>query len=180
MPSNWLSVDNNFPSFTGKENPVEQIRALHNYLFCLKDELKYTLQNLTADNWNEAALASLTDGAKDALAKQLSSMGNQVSELKQSVEMLNAKVNDLVGLVARVSSLETKDAEILERLAIEEAATAEFAEAITELQTTVADVIQKAEDGSYTLGKTDGKLHLVGEIYLNGVLLSQGGTDETT
>ena len=38
---------------------------------------------------------------------------------------------------------------------------------------------QTAEDGSATLGKEGQVLRLVGQVYLNGTLLNQGGTDET-
>ena len=80
MGSNWLAVDSNFPSFTGRESPTEQIRALHNYLFCLKEQLQYSLNNLTADNWNTDALDSLTADAKEQLRIGISSMTNQLTQ----------------------------------------------------------------------------------------------------
>lgn len=186
MPSNWMSVDSNFPSFTGEESPTQQIRALHNYLFCLKEQLQYSLQNLTADNWNGSALQSLTDDARDQLSAQLATISNQVSQLKVQVETLQGRVTDVSDLSSRITDAEEKTAALETRMDTADAQIAELTEttaaldaAFTELFEIVDGVIQTAEDGSATLGKEGSKLYLVGEVYVNGVLLEQGGTDET-
>ena len=229
MPSNWQSVDSNFPSFTGEESPTQQIRALHNYLFCLKQELQYSLRNLTAENWNAAALDSLTEDAKQAVAGQLASISGQVAQLKVQVDSLQGRVTDMGDLSKRMDAveenatyleqrMETAEGNVValqetaadheQRLAAQETAVEDLSgrtdaveadmltmdadlaaltqtvtdlnAAMQRLQETVDGVIQTPEDGSTTLGKEGGKLYLVGEIYLNGVLLEQGGTDETT
>lgn len=225
MPSNWQSVDSNFPSFTGDESPTQQIRALHNYLYCLKEQLQYSLQNLTSENWNVAALNSLTEDAKSAFSEQLTSIVNQVAQLKIQVETLQGRVTDMGDLGARVTSVEEGITYLEQRMdAAEENVTdlqemaadyelrivaqetavedltertdgieadmltmdeelATLTQTVTELDTALENlqaILSRAEDGSTTLGKVDGKLYLVGEVYLNGVLLEQGGTDETT
>lgn len=225
MPSNWQAVDSNFPSFTGKESPEQQIRALHNYLFCLKDQLKYSLNNLTSENWNADALNKLTDGAKGELAAQLASIAGQVSQLKTQVTSLQGRVTDMGDLGSRIAAaeeaitylqprMETAEGDIkalqetaadleqrvsnqettLEGLTEQadrtEATVIAMDEELAALAQTTSDldlavknicsVLQVADDGSATLGKEGGKLYLVGEIYVNGVLLEQGGTNEAT
>lgn len=225
MPSNWQAVDSNFPSFTGDESPTQQIRALHNYLYCLKEQLQYSLQNLTSENWNVSALNSLTEDTKNALAGQLSAISSQVSQLKVQVETLQGRVTDVGDLGGRVTALE-EDETYLEqrmdaadeaitslqntasdheqRITTQETAVEELTEQADRTETAVAamddelaaltqtvseldaavksvqTVIQSAEDGSSTIGQEGGKLYLVGEVYVNGVLLEQGGTNETT
>ena len=174
MPSNWLSVDNNFPSFTGKENPTEQIRKIHNYLFCLKDELKFMLQNLTADNWNSAEWDKLAEDAQTAVLSQVTAMGNQVSELKVLTSQTQARVTDLS---IKVPSLEGSDAEIREWLAALDQAVVELAEEVEQLKQAMDAVIAFDEEGVAVIGKEGGKLYLMGEIYVNGVLLG-GEPDE--
>lgn len=174
MPSNWMSVDNNFPSFAGKENPTEQIRKIHNYLFCLKDELKFMLQNLTADNWNSAEWDKLAEDAQSAVLSQVTAMGNQVSELKGLTSQTQARVTDLS---IKVSSLEGSDAEIREWLAALDQAVVELAEEVEQLKQAMDAVIAFDEEGAAVIGKEGGKLYLMGEIYVNGVLLG-GGPDE--
>ena len=175
MPSNWLSVDNNFPSFTGKENPTEQIRKIHNYLFCLKDELKFMLQNLTADNWNSAEWDKLAEDAQATMLSQVTAMGNQVSELKGLVSQVQGRVTDLSSQVSAWGEAETEIREWLEAL---EYVAVELAEGQESLKQAMEAVISSDEEGNPVLGKEGGKLHLMGEVYLNGVLLG-GGSDES-
>lgn len=224
MGSNWLAVDSNFPSFTGKESPTEQIRALHNYLFCLKEQLQYSLNNLTADNWNTDALKSLTDDAKDQLNIGISSMNNHLAQMQNQLNELQKKVvnaddlgprvtateesitymeADIKDLVSQIQQMQIDIADHEQRLAEREAASetvmelvaeieadmlsmdeelSSMIEAVTGLQQTVSaleQIISLDEDGTITIGKEDTALRLVGQIYLNGVLLEQGGSDET-
>lgn len=46
MSKSWMTIENDFPSFTGRESPQEMISKLTDYLFKLTNQLKYTLQNL--------------------------------------------------------------------------------------------------------------------------------------
>lgn len=225
MPSSWQAVDSNFPSFTGDESPEQQIRALHNYLFCLKEQLQYSLQNLTSENWNVSALNDLTEDAKNAFSGQLSSIANQVAQLKVQVETLQGRVVDVGNLGARVTTVEesvaylelrmdTAEDMITElqntesdhdqRIAAQEVAAEDLSERVNGVEATVfaiddelgalvqtvldldasvksiCSVIQADTDGNATLGKEGSKLYLVGEIYVNGVLLEQGGANEIT
>lgn len=91
MPSNFMGLDD-FPTFTGQESPKEQIRALHNYLFVMREYLGYTLQNLSAENWNETALQKLTEGTQSELVKKLQTVSEQLSKLSQKVEALTQVV----------------------------------------------------------------------------------------
>ena len=56
MPSNWLYIDSNFPTFTGDENLKEQVTTIQNYMYMLVEQLRYTLHNLDLSNMNEAAV----------------------------------------------------------------------------------------------------------------------------
>ena len=43
MPSNWLYIDSNFPTFTGEESLKEQVTTIQNYMYMLVEQLRYTL-----------------------------------------------------------------------------------------------------------------------------------------
>ena len=45
MPSNWLYIDTNFPSFTQKESVNDKVETMQDYLFMLVEQLRYTLHN---------------------------------------------------------------------------------------------------------------------------------------
>lgn len=199
MPSQWLTIDDNFPSFTGKENPTEQIRALHNYLYQLREGLQYSLQNLTADNFNTTALKNLTDEQKDMVSTQLEKVYALTGELSGQVEKLSSRIGTVEKLSGRVSDVESglEDLEKRARELSEQADTAE--NAITELDERVReleedDALEAVREELDGLGQavrelsqtvrtgndsvyigTEGKpLHLTGQVYINGVLYTQG------
>lgn len=111
MPSNWQAIDNDFPSFTGEESPAQQIKALHNYLFKLREGLKYSLQNLTTDNFNETALQNMTEEQKKAFAQQLISIETALGQVSARVSRISAQIGGVTnewieGLERRVKELE--------------------------------------------------------------------------
>ena len=106
MPSNWLSIDSNFPSFTGEESPEQQIRALHNYLFQLREGLQYSLQNLTADNFNAAALQNLTDAQKNEVTAQLEKVYTQLNQMAAEIDRLSGRVSGTENLSGRMTTAE--------------------------------------------------------------------------
>ena len=108
MPSNWLSFDSNFPSFTGEETPEQQIRALHNYLFQLREGLQYSLQNLTADNFNATALQNLSDAQKNEVAAQLQKVYTMLNRLGAEIDSLSGRVSGTENLSGRVTSVENE------------------------------------------------------------------------
>lgn len=55
MPSNWLYIDTNFPSFTQKESVNDKVETMQDYLFMLVEQLRYTLHNLDLSNMNKTA-----------------------------------------------------------------------------------------------------------------------------
>lgn len=59
MPSGFLSVDTNFPALTG--DTERDMKKILNYLFMLTEQLRYTLYNLSPDNFNENELKGFVD-----------------------------------------------------------------------------------------------------------------------
>ena len=207
MASNWLSVDSNFPTFTGKESPQEQIAKLVDYMVQLTTQLRYSLQNLGTDNWNAKDLEKFASSATADVVKQMKQVSDQLTGIKNTVNNLAARVNEISGVVSRVKDVEntitlieadTEDHK--ERIkALEESVAyleqvpedheerlqgaeenIETAQAdIDELQDrtrSVEETVQKlsgavlVEDAGTTVGGEGKTVHLVGNIYINGVL----------
>jgi hypothetical protein len=61
MPNAFLSIDQSFPRFSGTEKPDEKIRIIQNYLYMLVEYLRYVLNNLSPDNFNDDALSKFID-----------------------------------------------------------------------------------------------------------------------
>ena len=247
MPSNLLSIDSNFPSFTGEESPEQQIRALHSYLFQLREGLQYSLRNLTADNFNTTALQNMTDAQKNEVASQLEKVYTMLNQMTTQIDNLSGRISGIENLSGRVTTTEGEIASLKGRVKLTEENIEGLADRATDTDDAIDDLkgrvgtaesdvvalkgrttitegnvedlagrvkqleddqtldnLQKAvtgegglqeqmdttepelkkisgavhvaDDGSTTVGSEGKVLHLVGQIYINGALIEQGGT----
>ncbi len=229
MAYKWKSIDGNFPAFTGKESPSQQIRALHDYLFQMREALQFSLSNLSADNFNAEALKKLSDSQSGELAEQLAKIAELFSGLSEEVGRLRGSIQDTTELSNRIRDLEknvTGDDGLREKVSaldktvngedglnarvtmlgeevsgeeglgkkvaalsdlvtgadglqaqmeeLDSAVTGEDGLQMQMLKLEVAVRVQ--EDGSIILGDPGQRVDLVGDIYINGVLYSQGET----
>ena len=62
MPANFLQADTGFPDLSRYDTTEQKLEALQNYLFLLLENLRYTLRNLSMDNFNSTALNEWVDG----------------------------------------------------------------------------------------------------------------------
>ena len=168
MPSAWSLIETNFPAFTGEEKVRDQIGVILNYMFMLSEGLKYQLSNLGSQNFNTTALKNIqiettadVEAALEDVVKELAGIKNSVSQIRVSV-----------------GNLEFWQKEAIEQLDALAEALLELTEAVADLQKSYAElqaIVRKNEDGSYTIGVNGAKLDLIGEIYLNGNPIEQGG-----
>lgn len=179
MPSNLLSIDSDFPSFTGEESPQQQIRALHDYLFQLRQGLQYSLRNLTAENFNSAALKELTDEQSNAVVEELKKLQNLISDVSGNLERLTSRVAAVEGYGSRLGAAEIEIDLLETAIGVFESWKKETDIWIGELKTAV----RTEKDGVVVLGKEGSVLKLVGSVYVNDILLEikdeeTGGTEE--
>lgn len=88
MATAWANVDSNFPMLDySTENVGEQMRKLHNYMFALTEELKYTLDNLDMSNMNESAYKDFTE----SFNRQLTAIGTTAGRAISLCEQLQEK-----------------------------------------------------------------------------------------
>lgn len=62
MPGSILNADTGFPTFAEGEDSNAKIDKVMNYLHMLLEQLRYSLANLDADNFNDAGLKEIADG----------------------------------------------------------------------------------------------------------------------
>lgn len=198
MPSNWAAVDSNFPTFQGDESPKKQISDLHNYMFVLTEQLRYSLANLNASNWNATALQDLQDGTTAEIAQQVNQLSVVVNAVLGQVGSLQGRVAGLSGENASqgadIELLQTGYGELL-------AACQELSNRVQELKSDVAGLLQQQEGiaqrmealetghneldarmdemeaGMQVTVLEDGstRVDIIGSVYINGQLL-EGGT----
>ena len=171
MPNNWQMVDSNFPTITGEEPVKEQIGKIIDYLSILTEQLQYQLQNLDSSNWNASALTELEQSAVERLATVLKS-------LESTVNALSGRISSAEGIVGRMGDAE-------ESIAAQEEAIAELLEELDKIQDDV-DALRSRISGisgkgdETTVGGEGKTVHLIGTVYINGVLQGEAEEEGTT
>ena len=102
MPGNILSADTQFPNFAGQESPAEQIRTIRNYLYMLLEQLRYTLNNLDAGNFNTEGLKEIQDAISQPILKQLSDTDGNLAELQVTAAGLASRVSSNEGNISQL------------------------------------------------------------------------------
>lgn len=98
MPNNFFSVDSRFPSI--KDKTQEQINGeVINYLFLLLEQLRYTMGNLGASNFNETELDGIAGMISDPIYVRLEDAEGNVNAVQMTAEGLTQQVSDLSGNV---------------------------------------------------------------------------------
>lgn len=145
MPSGMINIDAHFPSFTGEESAREQAQELLSYLQMLTEQLRYTLKNLGAENFNESSLTKLQD------------------DTTAGVEAL------IVALTARVSAIETAQQSQGNRIStVEGTITGTLSPGLTALQ----GAVQVDANGDITIGGAAKSVELTGTVSTNGTVIS--------
>ena len=102
MPGNILSAYTQFPNFAGQESPAEQIRTIRNYLYMLLEQLRYTLNNLDAGNFNTEGLKEIQDAISQPILKQLSDTDGNLAELQVTAAGLASRVSSNEGNISQL------------------------------------------------------------------------------
>lgn len=175
MPSSIPTMDDQFPTLRGDESPRDMFMAIVNYLFVMTESLKYTLANLSVDNWNETALNEMAAEARSPMEQQLLKLQKQLQNVAATVAQHSISVNDLTQDMGstkdRVAALESRADRIDSDITYLLEQVIELGERLKKLENAVA---VDEETGAVTIGKVNTPLRLVGEVSINGVQHEEG------
>lgn len=116
MPNNFFSVDSRFPNIADKSQD-EINHELINYLHLLMEQLRYTMGNLGAGNFNETALGEIATGISEPIYRRIEDAEGNITQVQVTAKGLTARVESAEGdisvltqtsdgLVSRVESAE--------------------------------------------------------------------------
>lgn len=108
MPSNWLYIDTNFPTFTGEEETEEKVSSIQNYLFMLVEQLRYSLRNLDLKNMNPAAVERFTGTITEPIYGRIEDAEGNITQLGITAQGLAAKISDAEGNIASLQVTATQ------------------------------------------------------------------------
>lgn len=96
MPGNILNADTGFPQFTGDESSDQKIDKVMNYLYMLLEQLRYSLNNLDADNFNDTGLQEIGEGIARPLQ---TSFENEFSKTSALIEGISNEFGSQIRLL---------------------------------------------------------------------------------
>lgn len=97
MPGSILSADSNFPNLSEQQTDGEKIRVIQNYLYMLLEQLRYTMANLGADNFNETEFDHIANLITEPVYVQLKNAEGTVAALQITAEGLTARIQNAEG-----------------------------------------------------------------------------------
>ena len=181
MPSNWLYIDTNFPSFTQKESVNDKVETMQDYLFMLVEQLRYTLHNLDLSNMNKTATDEFVKQITDPIYGEIKDAEGNITQVALVAEGLAARIGDAEGnitqlqataqgLAARISNLNGSVTNL----------TADVngirATVSTKIDATQAQSIFDQSATGFTLGATSGENGTIFKLNYNGVQVASTGS----
>lgn len=104
MPSNWLYIDTNFPSFTQKESVNDKVETMQDYLFMLVEQLRYTLHNLDLSNMNKTAADEFVKQITDPIYGEIKDAEGNITQVALVAEGLAARIGDAEGNITQLQA----------------------------------------------------------------------------
>lgn len=202
MPSNWLYIDTNFPSFTQKESTSDKIETMQDYLYMLVEQLRYTLHNLDLSNMNKAATDEFVKTITEPICARIEDAEGNLTQLSITVSGLNARISDAEGNITQLGAtakglaarMENAEGDITQLTATAKGLSASItnldgaitsmkadvngirATVSTKIDATQAQSIFDQSATGFTLGATSGESGTVFELNYNGVQVASTGS----
>lgn len=102
MPNNLLTVDTAFPTFTSEQTTDEKLDVVTNYLYMLMEQLRYTLANLGAGNFNDAELNEIGMTITQPIYVDLENAAGAIADLTLTADQLTSRLEDAEGDISSI------------------------------------------------------------------------------
>lgn len=142
MPGSILNADTGFPKFAGTETTEEKLDTVVNYLYMLLEQLRYSMGNLGAENFNANSLIDLQEMITEPVYIRLENDEGQLAQVNVTAQGLTARLNNFNGVTG--SSVEAQFTATAETLSYKITSS----EATTIAEQTVAGITLQAIDNS--------------------------------
>lgn len=181
MPSNWLYIDTNFPSFTQKESVNDKVETMQDYLFMLVEQLRYTLHNLDLSNMNKTAADEFVKQITDPIYGEIKDAEGNITQVALVAEGLAARIGDAEGNITQLQATATGlQASISNLNGSVTNLTADVngirATVSTKIDATQAQSIFDQSATGFTLGATSGENGTTFKLNYNGVQVASTGS----
>ena len=180
MPSNWLYIDTNFPSFTQKESVNDKVETMQDYLFMLVEQLRYTLHNLDLSNMNKTAADEFVKQITDPIYGEIKDAEGNITQVALVAEGLAARIGDAEGNITQLqATAKGLQASISNLNGSVTNLTADVngirATVSTKIDATQAQSIFDQSAEGFTLAATSGESGTIFKLNYNGVQVASTG-----
>ena len=181
MPSNWLYIDTNFPSFTQKESVNDKVETMQDYLFMLVEQLRYTLHNLDLSNMNKTATDEFVKQITDPIYGEIKDAEGNITQVALVAEGLAARIGDAEGDITQLqATAQGLSASISNLNGSVTNLTADVngirATVSTKIDATQAQSIFDQSATGFTLGATSGESGTIFKLNYNGAQIASTGS----
>lgn len=181
MPSNWLYIDTNFPSFTQKESVNDKVETMQDYLFMLVEQLRYTLHNLDLSNMNKTAADEFVKQITDPIYGEIKDAEGNITQVALVAEGLAARIGDAEGNITQLqATAKGLQASVSNLNGSVTNLTADVngirATVRTKIDATQAQSIFDQSATGFTLGATSGENGTIFKLNYNGVQVASTGS----
>lgn len=181
MPSNWLYIDTNFPSFTQKESVNDKVETMQDYLFMLVEQLRYTLHNLDLSNMNKTAADEFVKQITDPIYGEIKDAEGNITQVALVAEGLAARIGDAEGNITQLqATAKGLQASVSNLNGSVTNLTADVngirATVSTKIDATQAQSIFDQSAEGFTLGATSGENGTIFKLNYNGVQVASTGS----
>lgn len=102
MPGNILNADTMFPNLR-EGTADEKIEKIGSYLYMLLEQLRYSMGNLDAKNFNESGLNEIASLITEPVYARIEDEEGRLSELSVTAEGLVSRVSDAEGSISSLA-----------------------------------------------------------------------------
>lgn len=102
MPGNILNADTMFPNLR-EGTADEKIEKIGSYLYMLLEQLRYSMGNLDAKNFNESGLSEIASLITEPVYVRLEDEEGRLSELSVTAAGLESRVSDAEGNISSLT-----------------------------------------------------------------------------
>lgn len=181
MPSNWLYIDTNFPSFTQKENVNDKVETMQDYLFMLVEQLRYTLHNLDLSNMNKTAADGFVKTITQPIYAEIKNAEGSITQLGVTADGLAARIGDAEGNITQLqatakglqASVSNLDGSVTNLTADVNGIRATVR---TKIDATEAQSIFDQSAEGFTLAATSGERGTIFKLNYNGAQIASTGS----
>lgn len=175
MPTAQMLTEEALPKYRAEDRDSDRIKTIYNYLFMLVEQLRYSLGNISEDNFNAAALDQIKSDISEPIYRRIEDSDGNISSLTQTAEMLQSRISNAEGDISTLTQTATS---LSSRIQSAEGDISNLTQTATSLSSRISDaegnissLTQTAGSLSSRISSAEGSISSISQT-VNGISLS--------